>query len=100
MRGEVLLFCSVLLEVLLDTADYAAIPHDLRFCCVLLFCQLATRSVKGGVRGGGDWGDALRHVVQTVHEGIEHVEGCGGAQCHQPRPGKDETVRLVHALFV
>lgn len=46
MRGEVLLFCSVLLEVLLDTADYAAIPHDLRFCCVLLFCQLATRVSK------------------------------------------------------
>lgn len=46
MRGEVLLVCSVLLEVLLDTADYAAIPHDLRFCCVLLFCQLATRVSK------------------------------------------------------
>lgn len=46
MRGEVLLVSSVLLEVLLDTADYAAIPHDLRFCCVLLFCQLATRVSK------------------------------------------------------
>ena len=46
VRGEVLLFSSVLLEVLLDTADYAAIPHDLRFCCVLLFCQLATRVSK------------------------------------------------------
>lgn len=46
VRDEVLLFCSVLLEVLLDTADYAAIPHDLRFCCVLLFCQLATRVSK------------------------------------------------------
>ena len=33
-------------EVLLVTADYAAIPHDLRFCCVLLFCQLATRVSK------------------------------------------------------
>lgn len=41
-RREVLLFASVLLEVLLDTAEYAAIPHALRFCCVLLFTQLAT----------------------------------------------------------
>ena len=71
MRGEVLLVSSVRGEVLL-------------FCSVLLEVLLDTADYA-----------AIPHDLRFCC-----VEGCGGAQCHQPRPGKDETVRLVHALFV
>ena len=43
---HVLRFVSVYLEVLFDSSECAAISHDLRFGCVLLYCELAVHVSK------------------------------------------------------
>ena len=43
---SVLRFVSVYLEVLFDSSEYAAIPHGLRFGCILLYCELAVHVSK------------------------------------------------------